>query len=101
MKVFTKSTITSLCFVLFLLSMSFTLNAQDTDGDGIVDTEDLDDDNDGIPDNTENACQRVFNFNVSSEGWYSINNNNNLEVWSDPASHSTCLLYTSPSPRDA
>lgn len=33
-----------------------TIHAQDTDGDGITNINDLDDDNDGIPDTAENTC---------------------------------------------
>ena len=63
--------------------------AKDTDGDGVLDEDDLDDDNDGIPDNVEDPCQKSFAFNFSAEGWYTINNNNNNQVGSNPASHST------------
>ena len=63
--------------------------AKDTDGDGILDKDDLDDDNDGIPDNVEDPCEKTFAFNFSSEGWYTINNNDNSQVGSNPASHST------------
>ena len=48
----------------------------DTDGDGIYDHKDLDDDNDGIPDNVENPCEKLFAFDLSSEGWFTINRNN-------------------------
>ena len=63
--------------------------AKDTDGDGVLDEDDLDDDNDGVPDNVEDPCQKTFAYNFSSEGWYTINNNNNNQVGSNPASHST------------
>ncbi|MFK8101877.1 MAG: T9SS type A sorting domain-containing protein [Saprospiraceae bacterium] len=40
-------------FLLILSITPFSLNAQDADGDGIVDAIDIDDDNDGIPDYDE------------------------------------------------
>ncbi|MGB3778735.1 MAG: tandem-95 repeat protein [Tunicatimonas sp.] len=65
----------------------------DTDGDGIYDHQDLDDDNDGIPDNVENPCEKTFAFNLSSEGWFTVNDNNGNKRSSNaneiPASHST------------
>jgi large repetitive protein len=63
--------------------------ASDTDGDGIANEDDLDDDNDGILDSVENPCEKAFTFNASSQGWYTINNNNNNQPGSIPASHST------------
>ena len=63
--------------------------SQDTDSDGIADHIDLDDDNDGIPDNEEDNCNKWFTFNASPEGWYTINNNNNALPGTIPASHST------------
>ncbi len=60
----------------------------DTDNDGIVDIDDLDDDNDGIPDEEEGICDQVNTFDVSSEGWFTINDNDNNKIQSDPASHS-------------
>ena len=69
------------------------LAGTDTDGDGIYDHKDLDDDNDGIPDNVENPCEKTFAFNLSSEGWFTINKNNINDPASNgpetPASHST------------
>ncbi len=53
------------------------LTGIDTDGDGIYDHQDLDDDNDGIPDNVENPCEKLFAFDLSSQGWFTINDNNN------------------------
>jgi len=41
---------------------------KDTDGDGVLDPDDLDDDNDGILDNQE-CVQYDWKFNVSAEGW--------------------------------
>ncbi|WP_343762917.1 DUF11 domain-containing protein, partial [Gangjinia marincola] len=61
----------------------------DFDGDGIGDSTDLDDDNDGIPDIVENPCRAAFDFTTSSQGWYTINNNNNGAVFSNPSSNST------------
>jgi len=67
-----------------------TINVQpDTDGDGIGDLVDLDDDNDGIPDTEEDTCATLATFDIDSEGWYTINNNNNAQVQSNPASHSS------------
>jgi gliding motility-associated-like protein len=69
------------------------LAGTDTDGDGIYDHKDLDDDNDGIPDNVENPCEKLFTFDLSSEGWFTINDNNGNKRSSNaietPASHST------------
>ena len=69
------------------------LAGTDTDGDGIYDHKDLDDDNDGIPDNVENPCEKTFAFNLSSEGWFTINRNDINNSASNgpetPASHST------------
>ncbi len=69
------------------------LAGTDTDGDGIYDHKDLDDDNDGIPDNVENPCEKLFAFDLSSEGWFTINKNNINDAASNgpetPASHST------------
>jgi large repetitive protein len=64
-------------------------SATDADGDGIANEDDLDDDNDGILDSVENPCEKAFNFNASSQGWYTINNNNNNLPGTIPASHST------------
>ncbi|WP_425545356.1 beta strand repeat-containing protein, partial [Gangjinia marincola] len=67
-----------------------TINVEgDIDGDGIGDSADLDNDNDGIPDIVENPCGSAFTFNIDSQGWYTINNNNNASVTANPASHST------------
>jgi len=67
-----------------------TINVQpDTDGDGIGDMVDLDDDNDGIPDTEEDSCAVLATFDIDSEGWYTINNNDNAQVQSNPASHSS------------
>ena len=49
------------------------LAGTDTDGDGVWDHKDLDDDNDGIPDNVENPCEKLFAFDLSSERWFTIN----------------------------
>ncbi len=49
----------------------------DSDGDGIGNECDFDNDNDGILDDLENPCTTSFNFNNSTEGWYTINNNVN------------------------
>ena len=83
------------------------LAGTDTDGDGIYDHKDLDDDNDGIPDNVENPCEKLFTFDLSSEGWFTINNQSHTRnyngIWAatnqrhinsgsnlvPPASHST------------
>ena len=83
------------------------LAGTDTDGDGIYDHKDLDDDNDGIPDNVENPCEKLFTFDLSSEGWFTINNQSHTRnyngIWTatnerhinsgsnlvPPASHST------------
>ncbi len=75
-------------------SISITVLAgTDTDGDGIYDHKDLDDDNDGIPDNVENPCEKLFAFDLSSEGWFTVNDNNGNNRSSNPneppASHST------------
>ncbi|MFP3598628.1 thrombospondin type 3 repeat-containing protein [Chryseobacterium sp. SIMBA_029] len=53
-----------LLFYTFL-TFSFSVNslqAQDTDGDGIANSTDLDDDNDGIPDTVE--CPSITNHPV-------------------------------------
>ena len=53
---FTKKLFTlGLLFWFCLLANPTLLRAQDTDGDGILDSIDLDDDNDGIPDDQENC----------------------------------------------
>ena len=62
---------------------------EDADGDGIVDLDDLDDDNDGIPDSVEDACGKAYTFNSTSEGWYTIRDNNNSLPGTIPSSHST------------
>jgi len=52
------------CFLVFcfLLAYSSGLRAQDSDGDGIADLIDIDDDNDGIPDADENICSDLINY---------------------------------------
>ncbi|MEM6263309.1 MAG: T9SS type A sorting domain-containing protein [Bacteroidota bacterium] len=60
----------------------------DTDGDGIADADDYDDDNDGIPDSQE-GCSLTYRFDVSSEGWFSLNDNSMSKIESNPASHSS------------
>ena len=83
------------------------LAGTDTDGDGVYDHKDLDDDNDGIPDNVENPCEKTFAFDLSSEGWFTVNNQSHTRnyngIWTatnerhinsgsnlvPPASHST------------
>lgn len=67
-----------LVLLLFLFSCSI-VSAQDNDGDGIQNSVDLDDDNDGIPDNIECPGNNIVsngNFNTStrwslSGGWRS------------------------------
>ena len=59
----------------------------DTDGDGVTDDIDIDDDNDGILDVDEGE------FTVDASGAYTWTHN--------LVGGSSCLLYTSPSPRDA
>ena len=59
----------------------------DTDGDGVFDSEDVDDDNDGILD-VDEGVQRT---QVQGQLQFTHNENNG---------QGTCLLYTSPSPRD-
>lgn len=57
---------------------TITLNpayAQDSDGDNITDTVDLDDDNDGILDADEFTCTAPDNADVNPEIWWDINNN--------------------------
>ncbi len=61
----------------------------DFDNDGIPDYVDLDDDNDGIPDSEEGLCAEMATFNLSSEGWYTINDNDNAQIQTNPSSHST------------
>ncbi len=60
--------------------------ALDSDGDGLGDNVDLDDDNDGIPDTEEDLCKTAFTFDLGPEGWFTLNNN--TTVASNPASHS-------------
>ena len=64
----------------------------DTDADGIVNSLDLDDDNDGILDDNEDAC-----FEAQIE-W--THNGDNGQSESATYTDNSCLLYTSPSPRD-
>jgi len=49
-------------------------SVDDTDGDGIPDLVDLDDDNDGITDEDENVCNPLlqFSFESDNEGWVAI-----------------------------
>jgi hypothetical protein len=50
---------------------------------------DEDDDNDGIPDNTENPCKNIYTFNVNTEGWVTLNQINGVFSNStNPISHS-------------
>ena len=46
-----------ICFIVYGGS---TINAQDSDGDGIINSIDLDDDNDGIPDTEEDNCSPIL-----------------------------------------
>lgn len=50
--------------LFFTMGTSLQVYAQDYDGDGIVDTHDLDDDNDGIPDSDE--CLSTVTFTLDA-----------------------------------
>ncbi|MEM6801985.1 MAG: thrombospondin type 3 repeat-containing protein, partial [Bacteroidota bacterium] len=61
----------------------------DSDGDGLTDYCDLDDDNDGISDIDEGFCIQSYNFGFTqnNEGW--VEDNNNTGVIGGPLDHST------------
>ncbi|MEP2058824.1 MAG: gliding motility-associated C-terminal domain-containing protein [Maribacter litoralis] len=88
-----KSPVQKFLIKFFFLTLtclfSLPMVAQDADGDGVVDLDDLDDDNDGTPDTLEDACGKAYTFNTSAEGWYTINNNNNALPGTIPSSHSS------------
>ena len=65
----------------------------DNDGDGVTDVVDIDDDNDGILDVDEAAARDVVQGQLEF-----FHNGDNTSDGS--ATYGTCLLYTSPSPRD-
>lgn len=51
------------------------LAGTDTDGDGIIDTVDIDDDNDGIPDRIEDSCtDPVVSFVTTVDAYWSLDN---------------------------
>ena len=55
-----------------------TLAGQDTDGDGIVDSVDIDDDNDGILDTVEDVCDNpTAQFDTTPTAFWSMDNNTN------------------------
>jgi hypothetical protein len=56
MKLNLKATLTA----FFIVLGSIAVYAQDTDNDGILNSVDLDDDNDGIPDIIEDNCTPLF-----------------------------------------
>ena len=77
----------------FAISSELNCASLDTDNDGIPDFLDTDSDNDGCPD----AIEGGGNFTETD-----VDGNNRLtgSVNSDGVPTTTCLLYTSPSPRD-
>ena len=78
-------------FIFFTLFSNYQILAQDSDGDGIADAVDVDDDNDGILDTQEPG-------DADSDG---IPNRLELDSDNDGCNDVIdCLLYTSPSPRD-
>ena len=78
----------------------------DIDGDGNPDHLDLDADNDGTPDlieaggTDEDGDGQIDNFNDEDEDGFDDSYDPNNNTSSTP-NDGTCLLYTSPSPRDA
>lgn len=83
------------------LVISDGLTISDWDGDGILDINDEDDDNDGIPDEIENTCQTAQFINGDFEdingtvttwdsfdasdvpGWNTTSADNMIEIWND------------------
>ena len=100
-----------------LVSFASPSFAVDSDGDGIDDTIDLDDDNDGIPDLQEGVEAVSFGarngpgVTGTTPGGITVDASftNSPAVLAtsssiakiDHAAFTFCLLYTSPSPRDA
>jgi len=65
----------------------------DSDGDGVDNTCDLDDDNDGILDKNEGACTTMlFSFDSDNEGWNLDNDNNG--ALDGPVGHSSTATTT-------
>ncbi|WP_449441499.1 DUF7507 domain-containing protein, partial [Winogradskyella costae] len=68
---------------------SISISENDIDCDGIFDSSDIDNDNDGILDIVENSCDAKFTFNTGTAGWYSLNDNDLSKIASNPISNST------------
>ena len=83
--------------VIFLLLSTAPIYSQDADFDGILDFIDLDDDNDGILDVNEMGVCGIADW--TTNGYTSGTTDYQPSILS-AGTVSTCLLYTSPSPRD-
>ncbi|QXP79699.1 gliding motility-associated C-terminal domain-containing protein [Winogradskyella sp. HaHa_3_26] len=71
---------------------SISVSENDIDCDGIFDSSDIDNDNDGILDIVENSCDAKFTFNTGTAGWYSLNDNDLSKIASNPISNSTSTV---------
>ncbi len=65
-----KNLFSFITIFFFLFFCSITLNAQDTDGDGISDAIDIDDDNDGVLDVLEQDCSNLELTNLNTLTWH-------------------------------
>jgi len=63
----------------------------DTDGDGILDVDDLDDDNDGILDADEIGCPILeYHFNQTNQGWQKTDKDETEPVYHSSATSTNC-----------
>jgi hypothetical protein len=89
-----KASVLSVLFMLLMSAGSFaqTSPADDFDGDGIINSLDIDDDNDGIPDYLEQNCPSIGTFT----NWTSLVANNSATGTLALASGNVTVTYTSP-----
>ncbi|SHF79398.1 hypothetical protein [Chryseobacterium sp. OV279] len=79
-------------FIMLCFTGFNTLHAQDSDGDGITNINDLDDDNDGIPDTSEGYCTN----SLFDAGWFGnapLSTQNQDGLWASAPSNPSSITY--------